>query len=131
MKPNCKSCIHREHKSDFHFRCKYLKMDVLYSRAPVNCEGMSLYRKVFKKTCKGCGEEYETVDRYQQYCSMSCARTYAYNRNIKRNRPFTNDTVHIVKMWHRKGDSVRTIANILNRPVEVIEGILRGDYDDK
>jgi hypothetical protein len=85
------------------------------------------FGRVFKKICKGCGEEYETTDRYQQYCSMSCARTYAYNRDMKRNRPFTEETEYLVKLWHRKGDSARTIANILNRPVEVIEEILRGD----
>lgn len=87
------------------------------------------------RICEYCGKEFVPKDeRAYRFCSISCSSKYAWYSNERRdmerqgkNRPLTPDTVHIVTMWHKQGDSPELIANVLNRDIETINGILSGE----
>lgn len=90
------------------------------------------------RICKYCGKEFIPKDAWRKnnyrFCSKHCASKHAWENGDRKemqrqgkNRPLTPDTVHIVKMWHEKGDSPELIAYVLNRDIETINGILSGE----
>ena len=90
------------------------------------------------KTCEYCGKEYIPKDLWRKdkyrFCSRTCSTKASWEdetrKEIQRqskNRPLTPDTVHLVTMWHEQGDSPELIADILNRDIATINGILRGE----
>lgn len=80
-----------------------------------------------KRNCPICGKEMHGANKY---CSPQCAEDGFYQSITDQYRPFTKDTVWLVKTWHNKGDDAKLISRVLVRPLEVIEGIIRGDYDE-
>ena len=90
------------------------------------------------KKCEYCGKEYTPYrghEKEQRFCCKSCSTKAIFKSGLRKeptvqgkDRPLTNETVYIVKMWYEKhGDSPELIANILNRNIETINGILRGE----
>lgn len=90
--------------------------------------------------CEWCGKEIEFKPymkkrgRTTRFCSNACANRAVWasgNRKkpeyIDKNRPLTPDTVYLVKLWTKQGNSPKEIAYILNRPVSTINAILRGE----
>lgn len=90
-------------------------------------------RTPYQLVCKRCGREFESFNKNQIHCSMVCAnKTQAENsarRRIEKDRPFTPDTVYLINLWNSEGTSAREIAEIMNRPVNVIEDVLAGNVD--
>ena len=87
------------------------------------------------KICEYCGKEFVPKDeREYRFCSKKCSTKASWANGTRKemqyqgkNRPLTPDTVHLVTMWHEQGDSPETIAYVLNRDIETINGILRGE----
>ena len=88
--------------------------------------------------CEYCGKQFIPKDLWRKdnyrFCSRTCSTKASWENGTRKetqrqgkDRPLTPDTVHIVTMWHEQGDSPELIANILNRGIETINGILRGE----
>lgn len=95
-------------------------------------KAMNPHRKVGRqpksRICPVCGKEFYNRDR--KYCSDECLDDATFLKNIDQNRPFTHDTVWLVKKWYCEGESVHSLSRILGRPESVIEGIIGGEYDE-
>ena len=85
--------------------------------------------KIYK--CQVCGKDIRTTGgRERKYCSNECSFTARRGSKIKtrvavsnktKNRPFTEDTAYLIRLWYKQGTSKKTIANILNRSLKNIE----------
>jgi len=101
-----------------------------------SCSAKARKKEVQTRKCEYCGKEY-TPYRYNgnaRYCSKSCSTRASFLNGERKeptlqskDRPLTDETVYLVKMWHKQGDSPELIAYILNRNIETIKGILRGE----
>lgn len=98
------------------------------------------------ETCPVCGKIFlRNRGKIQATCSKRCGAILSsrkrtgckqHNKNVKKNwvdknRPFTNETVDIVRMWYKKGTPSEVIAKILERPVEVIIQIISGEINNE
>ena len=90
------------------------------------------------KTCEYCGKEYTPKDLWRKgnyhFCSRTCSTKASWENGTRKetqrqgkDRPLTPDTANLVRKWHEQGDSPELIADILNRDIETINGILRGE----
>lgn len=99
--------------------------------------------------CMVCGKEFIVTEKeYQKKnyympkcCSRACitaahkterAKKAQQNKkytgvSVDMDRPLTEETVYLVKMWHEQGDSPDKIARVLSRRIETINAILRGE----
>lgn len=85
--------------------------------------------------CEYCGKSFSDVKKVRQFCSKHCARMAQRerkengegNERISKVRPFTPDTVYLILKWHEEGMKEETIAEVLNRPLEVIVDVLNGN----
>lgn len=85
--------------------------------------------------CEYCGKPFSDVKKVRQFCSKHCARMAQRerrengkgNKRISRVRPFTPDTAYLITKWHKEGMNEQCIAEMLNRPLEVIIDVLNGN----
>jgi len=72
------------------------------------------------KICPRCQNEFETEYRQRKYCTV-CGE-YRSSKKYEKyiSRPFTIATPFLCSKWRNEGDSVRTIAYILQRPEKQI-----------
>lgn len=93
-----------------------------------------------KRYCLNCGKDISNKPSHQKCCSKECDRERRMRNNElkgfskeemenRKNRPLTNQTIYIVKMWLRNGDSVESIADVLSRNICTIQAIADGVTD--
>lgn len=88
------------------------------------------------KKCLMCGKIFESKHG-RKYCSEKCSRAAINLRaknakqrkpNIKKEpvaRPLTSDTKFLVCLYKKQGDSISSIAELLDRPKSQIRKILK------
>lgn len=86
------------------------------------------------KKCLMCGKIFESKHG-RKYCSEKCSREAmnlrARNANQRKPkkepvaRPLTSDTKFLVCLYKKQGDSISSIAELLDRPKSQIRQILR------
>lgn len=81
--------------------------------------------------CLQCGKTIIVpLNNRTKYCSAACANEAQCENAEKRftpkslNRPFTDETAYLIKLWHEKGDSAEKIALALGRNVEAVKQVL-------
>lgn len=91
--------------------------------------------KRYHIVCGYCGERFESAYADKKYCSEKCKRRMHYLRGRYGTvetqkeeqyvpRPVTADTAFLVQKWHREGDSVKEIADLLERDEAQIRQLL-------
>ena len=83
------------------------------------------------RNCLHCGKEMVLpLNSRQKYCSEFC-RDEAQRENAEKwfapksqDRPFTEETAYLIKLWHEKGDSPEKIALAMDRPLDVVKAVL-------
>lgn len=80
-----------------------------------------------KRTCLNpeCGKEFMAKKRSQKYCCEKCGHTGLSKKNqASLNRPYTNETVYLIKLWLSQGDSLERIALALGRSLKNVKQAL-------
>lgn len=72
-----------------------------------------------------CDNEFLKRAKNQRFCCVKCKETeHTINATVRKdaeNRPYTNETGYIIRLWFSKGDSKAKIAQILGRSLESVE----------
>lgn len=78
-------------------------------------------KEIVLLNCNVCGKEFE---RNEPNGTIICPECRGNTEKAK-NRVYTKDTVALICMWYKNGDSINKIGRILGRSIENVEQALR------
>ena len=84
---------------------------------------------MYDRLCSRCGKPFTTKYQTQKYCSRRCALEMGKSPGGKKDREFTSDTAFLCQLYRKRGDSVKRIAEDLNRSIESIKKALSVPLD--
>ena len=86
-------------------------------------------RKLYDKICARCRTSFQTRYKTQKYCCHKCALAVGSSPGGSKDREFTRDTAFLCQLYRNRGESVRRIAEDLNRSVESVKKALSVPLD--